>query len=291
MTAKKRSARKGAGQQKLQGTLLLVLDLGNTNIVVGVYRRQKLLSHWRLSSNRSMTSDDGFLLLQQILFGKGIRFSQVRGAVICSVVPSLTLAFERMAQERLGFDPLVVTASTESRPADPVFGSPAGLGADRIANAVAAFHRWGGPTVVVDLGTATTFDVIGERGEYLGGAIAPGVETSAEELFKRAARLPRVELRRPDRVVGRTTEDSVRAGVFWGAIGQIDEVVRRIARELGQKPKVVATGGWARAVAPDSQMIDECDPLLTLEGLRLLYERWNAPRGRGNARKAAGRPR
>jgi len=290
VTTKKRLARERRGQQKLRGTLLLVLDIGNTNIVVGVYRRQKLISHWRLSSNRSLTADDGFLLLQQILSGKEIRLSQVQGAVICSVVPSLTLAFERMVQERLGFHPLVVTASADSG-LQIQYSDPQQLGADRIANAVAAFHHWGGPTVVVDLGTATTFDVIGERGEYLGGAIAPGVETSAEELFKRAARLPRVELRRPDRVVGRTTEDSVRAGVFWGAIGQIDEVVRRIARELGQKPKVVATGGWARLVSPDSQTIQECDPLLTLEGLHLLYERWNARRGRGSARDVSSQPR
>jgi type III pantothenate kinase len=268
---------------------LLAIDIGNTNIVLGLYRKRRLLCHWRLSSQRNLTPDDCYLMLAQLGARERLPLSRAIGVVICSVVPSLTMAFESMIRERFHHAPLVVTPSMDTglviRYADPQQ-----LGADRLANAVAAFARWGGPTIVVDLGTATTFDVISGKGEYLGGAIAPGVETGADELFKRAARLPRVELREPERVVGVTTEESIRSGVFWGAVGQIDEIVERIGEELRERPRVVATGGLAESVARYSRTIEEWDPLLTLEGLRLLSERQRRrlkPPGKKPARRSS----
>jgi type III pantothenate kinase len=191
--------------------------------------------------------------------------------VLCSVVPSLTLPWAGALERRTGRPPVEVSAGTASGLAIRYHDKSA-VGADRIANAIAARAIYGTPAIVVDLGTATTFDCVSKAGAYLGGAIAPGIGTSAEELFRRAAKLPRVELTRPARALGRTTEESLRAGVLWGAAGQIDALVRRLALEMQGTPHVIATGGWAAALAPECETINVVDEGLTLKGMRILWE-------------------
>ncbi|HEY6867882.1 MAG TPA: type III pantothenate kinase, partial [Candidatus Eisenbacteria bacterium] len=193
------------------------------------------------------------------------------GAVLCSVVPALTQPWAEALRRWSGRAPLEVGAAT-ARSLPIRYHDPSAVGADRIANAVAARDLVGTPAIVVDLGTATTFDCVSRSGEYLGGAIAPGVGTSSEELFRRAARIPRVELRRPERALGRTTEESLRAGVVWGAAGLVDALVRRLASEMKGTPQVVATGGWAGVVAPECETVHGVDEALTLKGMRILWE-------------------
>jgi len=251
--------------------MLLVIDIGNTNIVIGIYKGKKLLHHWRVSSRQSFTVDECFLLLNQILKEKDFKLEKINSGIIASVVPPLTLPFEQMFKEHFGFAPLLLSPKLETG-LKILYRDPSQVGADRIANAVAALTIYGGPIIVVDLGTATTFDVVTKEGEYLGGVIAPGVETSAEELFKRTAKLPRVELKQVKKVIGQNTEESIKSGIFYGTIGQIDEIVRRIKKEIGREAKVIATGGMAAFIFPSSQTIEKLDPLLTLEGLRIIYE-------------------
>jgi type III pantothenate kinase len=252
---------------------LLAVDVGNSETVVGLFRGVELASHWRLTSRR-LTADEIGLTLDTLLKRAGSAAAS-RGprppSVLCSVAPSLTLAWA-MALERLsGRPPLEVSHQTASDL--PIrYHDPSAVGADRIANAVAARALYGTPAIVVDLGTATTFDCVSRQGEYLGGVIAPGVMTSAEELFRRAARLPRVELRKPARALGRTTEESLQAGVLWGAAGQVDALVRRLAIEMRGTPHVIATGGLAHLIAPECETVNVVDEALTLKGIRLVWE-------------------
>jgi type III pantothenate kinase len=223
-----------------------------------------------------MTSDEIVLCIEALLRGRDgsdeqPELPQPRAAVLCSVVPSLTLAWAEALQRSTGQVPVEVQVGT-ARSLPIRYRDKSAVGADRIANAVAVRALYGTPGIVVDLGTATTFDCISESGAYLGGVIAPGVGTSAEELFRRAARLPRVELRKPLRALGRTTEESLRAGVLWGAAGQVDALVRRLALEMRGTPHVIATGGYASIVAPECETINRVDEALTLKGMRLLWE-------------------
>ena len=247
---------------------LLTVDIGNSDTVVGVFRGAKLLGFWRLTSGR-MTADEVQLRLEAL--ARRAAGSRPAGAVLCSVVPALTQPWAEALERWSGQAPLEVGAATaKSLPIR--YHDPSAVGADRIANAIAARDLYGTPAIVVDLGTATTFDCVSRAGEYLGGAIAPGVGTSSEELFRRAARIPRVDLRRPLRALGRTTEESLRAGVLWGAAGQVDALVKRLAREMKGKPQIIATGGWAGIIAPECSTVMVVDEALTLKGMRILWD-------------------
>jgi type III pantothenate kinase len=247
---------------------LLAVDVGNSDTVVGLFTGAELAGFWRFTS-RPATADE--LGLQLDALSRAHRWPRALGAVLCSVAPVLTLPWVRALERVIGGPPVEVSSATAA--GLPIqYHDRTAVGADRIANAVAARTLYGTPAIVVDLGTATTFDCISRQGAYLGGVIAPGVATSAEELFRRAARLPRVELRRPSRALGRTTEESLQAGVLWGAAGQVDALVRRLALEMKGTPAVIATGGLAAIVAPECETINRVDEALTLKGMRLIWE-------------------
>jgi type III pantothenate kinase len=237
--------------------------------VVGLLRRREVLRFWRLTSGR-LTADEVRLQLEALLrdAGDGV---EAPGAVLCSVAPALTLAWAKALERVAGAAPVEVSART-ARSLPIRYHDHSAVGADRIANAVAARGFYGTPAIVVDLGTATTFDCVSQQGAYLGGAIAPGVVTSAEELFRRAARLPRVELRRPERALGRATEESLQSGVLYGHAGQVDALVRRLALEMKGTPHVIATGGLAEVIAPECETVNVVDETLTLRGMALLWE-------------------
>lgn len=246
---------------------LLAVDVGNSDTVVGLFIGPELTGFWRFTS-RPETADELSLRLEAL--SRAHRWPRSLGAVLCSVAPALTLPWAGALGRLAGDPPVEVSASTAH--GLPIrYHDRTAVGADRIANAVAARALYGTPAIVVDLGTATTFDCISRDGAYLGGAIAPGVATSAGELFRRASRLPRVELRRPVRALGRTTEESLQAGVLWGAAGQVDALVRRLALEMKGTPTVIATGGLASTVVPECETINRVDEALTLKGMRLIW--------------------
>jgi type III pantothenate kinase len=251
---------------------LICVDIGNSDTVIGVFQGERLDGFWRVTSARA-TVDEVDVLLGALLRARrgGERGKRAyAGAVLCSVVPHLTLPWGEALARRSGAPPVEVSAANaKSLPIR--YHDRTAVGADRIANALAVRALYGMPAIVVDLGTATTFDCVSKTGAYLGGVIAPGVGTSAEELFRRASRLPRVELRRPARALGRTTEESIQAGVLWGTAGQVDALVRRLALEMKGTPSVIATGGWAAAIAPECETINRVDEALTLKGMRLLW--------------------
>ena len=261
-----------SGSQPAGLTSTLAVDVGNTQTVIGVFAGDELCDLFRLSSGIPRTGDELFPVVERLIAPYRAGLVESGRAVIGSVVPSMTPAWEGLALRLLGREPLIVSAGA-ARGLRIELKDPASLGVDRICNAVAAAALYRLPAIVVDLGTATTFDVVLPGPRYVGGAIAPGILTSAEELFRRAARLAKVELRRPPRAVGRTTEESIQSGVFFGAVGQIDGLVERLRRELRIRPFVIATGGLAESVAGDSATIQAVDPALTLQGLRLLAER------------------
>jgi len=248
---------------------ILAVDVGNSETVVGLLEDREVKRFWRLTSGAA-TADEIGLRLEALLRG-GWTAASAAGTVLCSVAPALTLSWANALTRWSGSAPLEVTAVT-ARSLPIRYHDRNAVGADRLANAVAARGLYGTPAIVVDLGTATTFDCVSRQGAYLGGVIAPGVATSAEELFRRAARLPRVELRRPARVLGRTTEESIQAGVIWGAAGQVDALVRRLTLEMKGTPHVIATGGLAGLVAPECETVNRVDETLTLKGMALLWE-------------------
>lgn len=252
---------------------LLVVDVGNTNTVLGLFEGRKLAADWRLATRRDATADEIGMLLTGLL---GEAKPSVERAMIATVVPSLQFPWKTAFRKYLRLDAVFVEPGI--RTGMPIlYENPQEVGADRIVNAVAAFEKYGGPCIVVDFGTATTFDVVNAGGEYAGGVICPGVMISAEALFSRAARLSRVEIRRPSSVVGKTTSASIQAGLYFGYLGLVDGLIERIAAEIGAAPKVVATGGLAELLGRASSKIETVDPHLTLEGLRILDER-NRPR-------------
>ncbi|MCE9627626.1 MAG: type III pantothenate kinase [Candidatus Eisenbacteria bacterium] len=244
---------------------LITVDVGNTDTVVGSFLGADLDQSWRISSQRS-TTDEVRLMLEQML-RTGAAGSP---SVLCSVVPSATRAWAEALRELTGRDPLEVSARTSPIRLDVT--EPDSVGPDRIANALAGKLLHGSPCIVIDLGTATTFDCISKQGAFVGGAISPGLMTSADELFRRAARLSTIELRKPEKAVARTTAENLRVGMLWGYAGLVDALVRRMRNELGGRPKVVATGGLARLVAPECETVDLVDDGLTLKGLRLYWE-------------------
>ncbi|MCR4403097.1 MAG: type III pantothenate kinase [Firmicutes bacterium] len=255
--------------------MILVLDIGNTNIVMGVYERERLIASCRMATDRQKTADEYAMLIRDLFSYHEIDFSGVSGVAISCVVPPVIGTFEDLARRYFHCEPVVVGPGVRTGMVIR-YENPKEVGADRIVNAVAAYERYGGPVIVVDFGTATTFCAISASGEYLGGAIAPGIGISSEALFARAAKLPRVELTKPRSVIGRSTVSSMQSGIIYGTVGLVDEIVKRMKREMGGDPRVIATGGFAPLIAEDSSEIDVLDPNLTLEGLRILFER-NAP--------------
>jgi type III pantothenate kinase len=252
--------------------MLLAIDIGNSETVVGFFDGQDLVHQWRMTSKSPRTADEFHLLVLSLLRESQVDRSRVQRVAVASVVPSLTPEFVAMSERLFGVTPLVIDGRVDTGVPLNV-DDPTSVGADRIVNLVGAKARHGAPAIVVDLGTATTFDALDAGGVYQGGAIAPGVGISAEALFQRGARLARVELKPPPRAIGKTTEEHLQAGIVFGQVGQIDEIVKRIAAEMGGKPKVVATGGLAPVLAPHSCTIDVIDPDLTLHGIRLVEER------------------
>ena len=252
--------------------MLLAIDVGNTNTVLGLFSGEVLDAHFRIMTHPPRTADEYGVLASSLFREAGIDPGRIKGIVISSVVPPLTPVFEAVARERFGHEPLMIEPGVKT--GMPIlYENPHEVGADRIVNGLAAFVRYGGPVIVIDFGTATTFDTITAKGEYLGGVIAPGLGISADALFEKAARLPRVDIKQPPRVIGRNTVASMQSGIYFGYAGLVEGIVRRIRTELGEGSKVIATGGLALAFEKEFPFVDAFDPDLTLHGLRLVFEK------------------
>ena len=252
--------------------MLLTIDVGNTNTVLGVFSGGELIAHWRLTTARLQTVDEYGILTRNLFTLKDLDPKSVHGIIISSVVPPVNCTLSEMAKTYFGQKALFVEPGVKTGMAVLV-DNPMEVGADRIVNGGAAFHQYGGPCIVVDFGTAITFDVISEKGEYLGGVIAPGLGISSEALFARAAKLPRVEIKDPGKVIGTNTVANMQAGLFYGAVDMVDGMLQRIKAEMSGRVRVVATGGQASLVAKGSKHIERTDDFLTLTGLRLIWEK------------------
>jgi type III pantothenate kinase len=251
---------------------LLVIDVGNTNTVLGVFQGDTLRAQWRLTTSREQTADEYGILIHNLFALEKLPRAEISGIMIASVVPPLNAVLGEMARKYFQMEPIFLGPGTRTGMAIH-YDNPQEVGADRIADAVAAYEKYGGPCIVVDFGTAITFDVISEKGEYLGGVIAPGIGIAAEALFERAAKLPRVEVREPQRLIGTNTVASMQSGLFYGAVSLVDGILDRLCAEMGKKTKVIATGGQARLVAGASKYQPPVDSSLTLDGLRIIHER------------------
>jgi len=252
--------------------MLLAIDVGNTHTVLGLFDGARLRAEWRLASLTSRTADETWLLLRDFCSAEQITVSSITGVGISSVVPDLTGVFETIARKYLKAEPVTVHAGLDLG-LRVLYRDPTAVGADRLCNAVAGYRKYGGPLIIIDFGTATTYDVINAEGDYLGGVIAPGLETAATELHRRAAKLPRAELTFPPTVIGRETVTSMQAGIMFGAVDAAEGIVRRIRAELGVGAKVIATGGLSPAIARHTSLIDATEPSLVLDGIRLIYDR------------------
>ena len=258
-------------------TLLLSIDVGNTNTCLGLHSGSTLEANWRLTTRREQTADEYGILVRNLFSSFGVEPKDVAGVALASVVPPLTGVLVELSRQYLGREPLVIEPGVKT--GMPILYEPPGdVGADRIVNGVAALAAYGGPVIVVDFGTATTFDVVSRNGEYVGGVICPGIGISADALFQRAARLPRVDVRNPGRVIGRSTVGSIQAGLYYGYASMVEGIIGRILAELKEPARVVATGGLAETLAREVPSIEAVDGALTLTGLRLIWERNQAAR-------------
>jgi len=252
--------------------MLLAIDLGNTNTVFGVYDvNEQLIMHWRLSTQKERTVDEYGILLRNLFALEKIDAKKIRRVIISSVVPPLDPVLLEMASSYFSVQPVFVTHENAGIPV--LYDDPREVGADRIVNAVAAVHKYGSPAIIVDFGTATTFDAITEAGEYRGGVIAPGIVISAEALFEHAAKLPRIEIQKPAQVIGTSTVASMQSGLFYGYVALVDGIIVRMKKELGEKTRVIGTGGQAPFISQETKLIETVDPNLTLDGLQLVASR------------------
>jgi type III pantothenate kinase len=252
--------------------MLLAVDVGNTQTVLGLFDGERLAEHWRVATEAERTGDELAALFSDLLSLSGLGFDAVSGVCLASTVPLLVRAYQELAERHIEAPLLVLGPGT--RTGIPVlYDDPREVGPDRIANAVAARERYGAPCIVVDFGTSTNFDAVSTQGEYVGGVLAPGIEISMDALFARAARLTKVDFVEPETVIGKTTVASLQSGLVYGFAGQVDGIVERIRVELGDTAPVIATGGLAELIAPHSRTIEKVDPLLTLDGLRLVWDR------------------
>ncbi|HOP99953.1 MAG TPA: type III pantothenate kinase [Acetivibrio clariflavus] len=253
--------------------MIVVMDVGNTNIVFGVYEGKKLLNHWRMTTDKEKTSDEFGMFIMDIFNFEKIDVSNIEAVVIASVVPPIMYSLEHAIRKYFKLEPMIVGPGIKTG-INIKYENPREVGADRIVNAVAALEIYKPPFIIVDFGTATTFCAVSSNGEYLGGAICPGIKISAEALFQRAAKLPRIDLVKPDNVIGRNTVSSMQSGIVYGYVGTVDYIVKRMKKEMKEDNiKVIATGGLARLIASESETIDEINGLLALEGLRIIYEK------------------
>lgn len=256
--------------------MFLAININNTQIKIGGYRGAELVVHWRIATNRDKTDDEYAMILRSLFAYAGLEFAQIESVAIACVVPPLTDVFERLCRRYFGVSPLMVGPGIRTGMRIH-YENPKEVGADRICNAIAVFEKYGGPAIVVDFGTATTFTAVSATGEFLGGAIAPGVGISVDALAEHAAQLPHVELLKPKTVISRSTVAAMQSGILYGFVGQVEEIIRRMRAELGGRAIAVATGGWAELLMGECRCFDHHDPLLTLEGLRIIHDRNRQP--------------
>jgi type III pantothenate kinase len=253
--------------------MILVMDVGNSNIVLGVYEGKKLLVHWRMVTDKEKTSDEFGMAMFNFFRHENLDVGKVEAVIISSVVPPIMYSLEHAVRKYFKVEPVNIGPGIKTG-INIKYENPREVGADKIVNAVAAYEIYGGPVIIVDFGTATTFCAVSSRGEYLGGVICPGIKISAEALFQKAAKLPRIEIAKPENVIGRNTVTSMQSGMIYGYVGQVDYIVRRVKSEMNEENiKVIATGGLARLISSESETIGEVNGLLTLEGLRIIYEK------------------
>lgn len=252
--------------------MIFVLDVGNTNTVLGVYDEDILKYHWRIETSRNKTEDEYGMVIKSLLHHEGLSFDQFDGIIISSVVPPIMFALERMCKKYFGIKPLIVGPGIKTG-LNIKYENPREVGADRIVNAVAGIQDYGAPLIIVDFGTATTYCYINEEKQYMGGAIAPGIGISTEALYTKASKLPRIEISRPEDIIGKNTVSAMQSGILYGYVGQVEGIVNRMKAQSNLEPTVIATGGLATLIANESTVIDIVEPFLTLKGLQLIYKR------------------
>lgn len=252
--------------------MLLAIDIGNTNIAIGIFKEKRLVKHWKIRTEGDKTCDEYSATLLNLLSLSRLEVEKIKSVYFSSVVPPLTPVFQDLSLSLFRIKSVVVGPGLKTGMAI-LYENPLEVGADRVVAAVAAYEKWGGPIIVVDFGTATTFDAVSSKGEYLGGAIAPGIQIAAEALYLKTAKLPRIEIKKPKRAIGRTTVASMQSGLYFGYIGLISNIIEEIKRELGEEASVVSTGSFAPQISHEIESIDHIEPHLVLEGLRILHER------------------
>ena len=251
--------------------MILVIDVGNSHTVIGVYKEEKLLDHWRISTNLKKTEDEYGILVKSLLDNSKLSLADIKGIVISCVVPPIIWILKKMSADYFKVSPIIVGPGIKTGIYIKT-DHPNEVGADRIVNAIAAYKLYGGPVIIIDFGTATTFCAVNKDGVYLGGAIAPGIEISAEALAEKTAKLPKIEVTKPQHSIGSNTIDAMKSGIFFGYLGLTEELIRRFKRELGEDSLVVATGGYSELIGKECKLIDKINPFLTLLGLYLVYE-------------------
>lgn len=253
--------------------MILVLDIGNTNTVLGVFEKDQLKHEWRIKTDRHKTEDEFAILIKSLFDLQGISFSSISGIIISSVVPPIMLALDEMCRVYFNIEPLIIGREDVDSHLGMRYPYPEEIGADRIVNAVGAIESYGVPAIIVDFGTATTFCYVNENKEYYGGIISPGIKISMEALYSKASKLPKIEIQRPKSIIGSSTVQAMQSGVFYGYVSQVDGIIRRMKEEFPIPAHVIATGGLAELIADESEEIDEVDPYLTLKGLYIIYKR------------------